>query len=131
MARGYPDYSKPVYPSKPSLFSGQTRFNLRAVVPVGANTSATGDLYTVPAGKRLTIGYIKLSCNKSAIQQAQLMLDDVVFCGMYFDMIVVIPLTPISGFIFEAGEVISGKHYNTLDSAVSFTAIFVGFLEDV
>jgi len=130
MARGYPDYSRPTYPARTSILEGQTRFNLRAVIPVDASDTATGDLYTVPTGKRLIIGYAKLSCSHSCIQQADLLLDDDEFASLYFDLLLVVPLSDIAGWVFEAGEVLSAKLYNNLAEDVTFIGVFVGFLQD-
>ena len=124
MATGAPDrYQQQVQPP--------TRWSLVVDVDLAATTEVTAPIYTVPTGKRLVLGVIKMACSASFIQEARIYKDATIVCTLWFDQLCIAPVGATTADYFEEGEVIS-MYLNNADSAThNYLGTLLGYLEDM
>lgn len=130
MARGYPDYSRSIIPAKSELLTGQSMFWWAESVDVSANSTNTGTVYTVIAGKKLIITGLDVSCNRSFIGMIQIIKDTAVVHHFWFDTRGFIPITE-GAIDFAAGTVLKRKiwNYDTVNDN-NFRIDILGYMVD-
>ena len=72
MARGAPDYTKFIWPSRDQLIDGQKRAHGTIGGGVGAGTGATVDLLTTGAKEFAYIGNVTITCDDNFMQLVKL-----------------------------------------------------------
>lgn len=123
---GGPDY----WPQKSRTVLGpnQTRLNISFDFDLPAGITVIAPIYTIPTGYNGMFGYMKVACDHSFIQEATMNLNAAAFCLMHYDQLCIMPLSEISGFFFNQGDVITGTFNNTSGFAVNYRGTITGFI---
>lgn len=131
---GKPDFVEITSPTRTEVQSeSQTAWSL--VIDdycLSANTTITiANFYTVPANKKLVIGYIKATANIDCIFGTTMLRNGVAFCPLFHPQLTMISLPDTAGFIFDAGDMLGGKFENPLSATLTIRGDVSGFLYDV
>ena len=126
---GKPDYFVPYRTQVDSVTQTPFFAYMEFPIPAGATINIPA-LYTIPSGKILILGYIKGSVDKDCIYPSAILKNGAPYCALFNQQLVITVLGDISGFYFEAGDVIGAETTNPLDAILTVRGDLGGFLYD-
>ena len=130
MARGYPDFTGKVIPAKSELATGQSMFWWSEIVSVSASSYNLGSVYTVPAGKKLILTGIDISCQRSFITLLVVVKNAATVHAFWYDTRGFMPITE-GAIDFAAGTVLKRYVYNyDASNTNSFRFNLLGYTVD-
>lgn len=124
---GKPDYFTPVKTEIDPIHQTAWYYTLIGIIPPGL--IEIHNLYLVPQGKKLILGFLSVAFSHDAIYTATFTVDGVERYPNYVPFSTAWSLGE-AGWVFNAGEWMGGRFYNPLDIPVTVRAVPSGYLYD-
>jgi len=127
---GRPDYYRTAIASRPQVVENQTKWQLHKSYTIGAQGSAIGTFYTVPAGYNLAFGGGYITANNSCINELRLISANESLIGDFrYDVRGDMSVSSLTGQVLAEDTEIIAYLWNNDSLTSIFSLILTGVLE--